>query len=477
MSIQEKISRLFNTADQKSASYNLYEVSQTESELQRVSQFQKLFDYYIGDNAKMQAYLQRALSKTFDATDIEEMQTPTFNITQRIINRTSIAYSIPAERYIVLDETDRTKKQALLYSDIIYNSNINAAVKRAHRYAKLMDCSHVSPVWRNDRIEYDVFPSHLLTVLESQDDYLKPQAVMYRIAKINDSGNEYFEYVYWDEEVNAILDKDGGKVKEIPNPYKLIPFIPMRLRETENYWGEGDTQLVDINEKINILLVSLFDNAIMQSHGQPFAINLGSKGTLQTGPRHVIEAENVRSDQVQPSFQFVQPQAAIDEVTKLIDWMIKTVCMQRGLPAFSVSTENKAQSGAAKAIDILELQEIRQDDIENLKDFEYQLYEATRAVWNHHAKEKLDESAKFAVEFEDLTPEPPEKDQLLNKKMKLELGLWTPVEELTDEDSGVTKEDAMKMVEENLSIRNKLNDEFGIMKSLSEPQQVQNGNI
>jgi hypothetical protein len=239
------------------------------------------------------------------------------------------------------------------------------------------------------------------------------------------------------------------------------------MRETENYWGEGDTQLVDVNEKINVLLVNTFDNAIMQSHGQPFAVNLGSEGTLKTGPRHVIEANNVRSDMVTPSFSFVQPQPAITETTQLIDWMIKTVCVSRGLPAFSVSTDVSAQSGAAKAIDSQELYEMRKDDIEILRKFEKDLYEITRIVWNtHNPGRKIDESMTFCIEFEE--PEAPEseKDRWAVNLMKLQVGAWSPVDEFIDEDEGIDEAAALKIVRENLAIRNELNDEYGIMKAL-----------
>ena len=59
-----------------------------------------------------------------------------------------------------------------------------------------------------------------------------------------------------------------------------------------------------------------------------------------------------------------------------------------------------------------------------------------------------------------------ELDDLKAKALKLKMGLWNPVEEYVDEDSGIDEAQALKIVKNNLSIRNELNDEFGIMQNL-----------
>ncbi len=79
---------------------------------------------------------------------------------------------------------------------------------------------------------------------------------------------------------------------------------------------------------------------------------------------------------------------------------------------------------------------------------------------------------RFAVEFEDQEVEPTENEKLDAQRKKLALGLWTPVEEFVDEDNGVDEEMALNIVKKNLSIRNELNDEFGIMQALDKALQT-----
>jgi hypothetical protein len=485
--ILNQISSLLSGTQSNEAHYTLYNQFNSRTEVERTTHFQKQFDYYIGDTEQIRKHLIVALQKTFSQDDINEFQLPMILIVKRVIDKLSMAYLENAERYMQVDKEDVTdeqgntvsktneaqKKQALLFSEIIGNTNINQKIKLCYHLAKLSDVCHIQPVWRNNRVEYDVIPSHLITVAEKQDDYLSPKAILTRILRPSEDGTDELQYIYMDEKIVAILDDKGKKIQEEPNPYGMLTALPMRIRETENYFGEGDSSLIDLNEKINVALVNAFDNMVMQSHGQAFAVNLGMKGTLKTGPRHVIEAENVSSDQQTPSFQFVQPQPSTKEAMEFIDWMIKEACIQRGLPPFSVSTENKAESGAAKAIDSRELFEIRQDDVEALKEFEHKLYEITRAVWNYHNPgKKLDEKMRFAVEFEDQEVEPSENEKLDANRKKLAMGLWTPVEEFVDEDNGVDEEMALNIVKKNLAIRNELNDEFGIMQALDKALQT-----
>lgn len=482
-----RIATMLSGTQSNETHYTLYDQFNSKSEIERTKHFQKQFDYYIGDTEQVKKHLVSALSRTFSMEDINEFQLPIILIVKRVIDKLSMAYLESAERYLQVDKEDVTddtgkvvsksneqqKKQALLFAEIIGNTNINQKIKICYHLAKLSDVCHIQVVWRNNRIEYDVIPSHLITVKEKQEDYLAPDATLSRFLKPSEDGTDELRYIYWDKDKYVILDDKGGKLEENANPYGILTILPMRIRETENYFGEGDSSLIDINEKINVALVNAFDNMVMQSHGQAFGVNLNLGGKLKTGPRHVVTVDRVNPDEVTPSFTFVQPEPSTQEAMEFIDWLIKEACVQRGLPPFSVSTENKAESGAAKAIDSRELYEIRQDDIEALKEFEHKLYEITRAVWNYHnPSKKLDEKMRFAVDFEDQTVEPTELEQLNANKLKLAMGLWTPVEEFVDEDNGVDEEMAMKIVKKNLAIRNELNDEFGIMQALDKALQT-----
>jgi len=249
------------------------------------------------------------------------------------------------------------------------------------------------------------------------------------------------------------------------NPYKVLPFVPVRLRVTESYFGEGDSELIDINEKINVLLVNGFHNAIMQSHGQAFGINLGKGANLATGPDVMIEVNGAQAGEVVPSLEYLSPKPATAEVMAMIDWLIKTACVQRGLPAFSASTETKAESGAAKAIDTQELNEMREDDIEHLRQIEKQLYKVTCAVWNYHNTEQLDPEAPFKVDYEDNEPPISPLEYITAKEKEWALGVGSPADEYVDEDENIGVPEAQEMVKKNLEFLASLKEDYGIMQA------------
>lgn len=456
-----------------SVSFSLSTIAGGNNEQARKAHFQRLYDYYVNDEDKIKRYTREAMLVSFKPETIKRMMLPYFNIVRRIVNRICVAYKLPAERYIVVggeisgdtfvpDATDEKAQES--YQELLEGSNINAQSKLWHRLAKLLDTVYVQPVWREDHIEYDVYAPHQLTVLEDEDNYLLPARVSYEITKPDGSIRE----IVWTEDVHWVYDSDGVAVQGENewggvNRYRVIPLVPLRLREVENHWGEGDTQLMDINEKVNVLLASGYYNAIMQAHGQAVAINMNIKGEIVVGPDSVIQADNAQGDQP-ASFTYVNPNPAIEPVMKKIDWMLKTAAMMRGLPASSVSIEVDATSGAAKAIDNWELLEIRQDDLEFLRPFEKRLFEVSRIVWNFHQKSdlKIPDESTFGVDFVEPKTPTTEIEELKAKEIKLKLGLWTPVDDVIDEDEGIDKERALELVREKLEIRNELNDQFGL---------------
>ena len=482
--INDKLGR-YNTPYQK-----ILDVADERSEIERVRHFQRLYDYYIGDEKEILRHLEEAMGRTFKTSTIDRMQLPYMNIVRRVIDRLALAYKLSPDRYVVVEHKsegeqtipdEKQQKSQDNYQEMLKGSNINAQAKLWHKLAKLSDTVLVQPAWRDEHLEYDVFAPHQIYVRERQDNFLLAEAVVYQITQRNEAGESEFRKVFWSDTQHYILDKDDKPIPQPENPdninpYGVLPFAILRMKETENFWGEGDTQLVNICEKTNILLASAYHNVIMQSHGQAIAINFNVKGELQTGPDTVIQADNVSTDMQTPQFQFAHPEPAINESMQFIDWIIKTAGMMRGLAANSLSIEAKAESGAAKAIDNFELMELREDDLEILRPFEKQLFNISRTVWNYHSsgEQKIAEDAVFGIDFIEpeimLTP----KEEYEVKQIKLKLGLWTPDDDIIDEDEGIDQDTARALVREKLEFRNELNDQYGILsnlKLLEEPQQ------
>lgn len=427
-------------------------VEDEQAEQKRLLHFSRLYDYYIGDETKIKEYIYRQARVLFKKETLKNMLLPYMNLVRKVLDRTCLVYKVPAERY-VLDEKSNENYQKLLTL-----SNINARAKEWHKLAKLMDTVYVQARWRVDHIEYDIFTPNRLTVIPDDNDYLSPKQVRYDY-RVNDGTLTYI----WEKEKHWVLD-ESGKLAEGENgwggvnKYGVLPFAVLRLRDTEDHWGEGDTQLVDINEKINVLLMSGYHNAIFQAHGQLVGINTRfdpKKGDkLATGPDNIIQIENANKD-TQVELKYIHPDPAIEEVMKKIDWLIKTAAMMRGIPAASLSIDATAESGLAKSIDSWELLEQRENDIEWLRPFEKKLFEISRVVWNFHApsQDKIDESVEFGIDF--VQPQAPQsrKEYLEQREIEYKFGLWTPVDDMADEDENIDRDKAKELILQNLQIR------------------------
>lgn len=447
-----------------------YDLIQTASQQKRVEHHRRLYDYYAFDRDSILQYQQRSMGKTFKTSTIDKMQYPLLNLTKKIVDRLAVAYLVPAERYVVSTSsaTDPlSQRDNMVYQKLLNTSNIHSAAKQWNRLAKLHDTVYVGVIYRNGRIEYEVMPPHALDVREKRDNYLEPEEVSFE----RQFGNETYT-VIWTETEHRIIDEKGKMVEGLnpwggQNLYGKIPYIPCRLKMTDDHWGEGDTELVYMNEQINILLASLDYNAIMQSHGQPVAVNMNFDGTLKTGPDVVIEANDVSKDDVMPEFKFVSPDPAIETNIKLIDWMMKQAAIMKGLSAQSMNTEiSDRQSGIAKDIDLAELRERRQDDIEFLRPFEKRLFDVTRTVWNFNETDKMSEKAMFGIDFE--TPEPPVSpmDEVIIKEKQKALGLWSPYLDYMDEDEGIDETAAIEYVKRIIEVNQQLFPEAGGPKNV-----------
>jgi len=204
-------------------------------------------------------------------------------------------------------------------------------------------------------------------------------------------------------------------------------------------------------------------NAIMQSHGQAVAVNFDFREgeEIQTGPDKIIQVKNVTKDMVLPEFNYVQPNPAIEACLAQINWMARTAATMRGLPASAISMDIRAESGEAKGMDHWELMELRADDLEWLRPFEKRLFELSRTIWNFNVSsdKKIDREASFGIDFPEPKEPVSELQELEAKMIKYKLGLWTPVDDMVDEDEGINEETAMEMLKKNLSYRQELWDE------------------
>lgn len=444
----------------------------------RVAQQEKTYNYYIGDKDAILAYLTEVQGITFDSDTISDFQKVFINVTKKVINKLAVVYRNPASRYFIDKDGAMIDDYSQWYNSVL-PFNINSTDKTAHRYAKAFNTS-LTRVGFNGKLFYKVLPSYLYNVKTDDNDKM----VELSYARYFNDGKEPELYVvtwtdkeHYRQRVSNIIDLSvkGNKIpigdnKGMINPYGKIPYAVLRLEEQNDFWGEGQTDLVNFNEQINFLLSDLINSGvIMQSWGTPVAINCGlsyknEKGgasfrKVRLGAKHPLVVENAKTDEVEPSFEFKSANPLLVEVRETIDWMIKLIAITKGLDPNSFLQEVKATSGFSKVVDSLDEMELRQDDIEPCRAYEEERHDLTQRVLEAHKSEIKDyKSLKgyFVCDFAEIKPIKSLDEDIKEKEFKLKHNLITPIDIMRDGNPDLSDEELQKKYEDNRALNAQL---------------------
>ena len=87
------------------------------------------------------------------------------------------------------------------------------------------------------------------------------------------------------------------------------------------------------------------------------------------------------------------------------------------------------QSGTAKTVDRIELEELRADDVSLWRGYEKQLFKLMRTVWDYHnPSQKLSDSATLSIDFSDPKAPADPVQQAQAWDLQLSMGVISPVD-------------------------------------------------
>jgi Phage portal protein, SPP1 Gp6-like len=360
--------------------------------------------------------LNEQLAELFSEPD--KMVKLELNIIKKIINNLAQVYREPPTR--TLENGGETNQK--LYAEILEGCSFDVKLKQASRYAKLLKTILIKVVWRNEKIDLDILTGNLLDVQTASSPEQLERVL------ITDYGQsekpEDVEYSLWTAETWQRLNWKGDILEEAENPYKVLPFIPVfdYMPPSSAFWLPGGSDIISLQEAINIKLTDLIYLIQQQSFGVGYIKGSQTGGSLRTDPGSLVELpEN-------GEIGFKSQQAKIDEVVNAIDKLIKWGAVSNGLSAASMSTDVQKQSGVSKAWDNKELSEMRLDDLALWRSYEKQLFNLMRVVWNVHSKKKLSEKAILKIDFAELTAKLDGKTQAESDDLKIAQGVLSPVD-------------------------------------------------
>lgn len=367
-----------------------------------------------------------------------------FNVVKKIVNQLAMIYLADAER-----EIDGSEQDKAIFSEIMQTTSLNPKMKICSRYTQLLKTTMLRPVWRKGQMDLDVLTGDILDVIVADTPEQLEQVL---ITHYPQSGEETdIEYSLWSAETYRRLDYNGNTLETAPNPYLIIPMVPVwdSYPVGGSFWQAGGDDLINIQSAVNEKLTDLLLVIRQQGFGQAVIKGVPDTGKIQVGPGTTIEIENPQGD-----FYYAKTNAPIQSILNAIDFMVKQLAVSNGLPASSLSVKPTQESGLARISGNRELEELRRDQISLFNTYEKRLFNMFRVVWNvHNPGRKISEKARLKIDFYDPKPTLSPDKEAEKWEKELAMGTISRIDILMLKNPDLTREDAkqklLEIQEEN----------------------------
>jgi hypothetical protein len=461
----------------------------------RVHKAQRIYFWLHNYEDMIKGYIVDNMKKMFSDDTISEINIRIFNIVPRVVDKLGFVYKESPER--MLDgglksvtingkSKDEQSEDDKRYQLMLQKSNIVKKQNEWNKESKPFNTLLIQPIWQEDvndktksYMDFLIHTPAWTVVTPDPNNYLMPQSFYYPIwMQLVPGTMQEQALVYWSKDEHFLLDALENKKypegnPQGKNPYGILPVAVLRLKDGIDFFGEGWWDLIQFNEEVCEQVSNLFYISKFQLHGQPVATNIGesidekgndSNTKPRLGPGNLIRiGDGQKHDETPAKIEFIQAHPELKAVQDLIDWSIKTMQALKGLSPQQYSLETTLASGRSKLVDSEEINEIRKNDMNILQQFESDLYEVTRVVYNYHnPNNKISDKAVFSIKFQE--PKIPESAQELTARRTFNLAnyIQSPVDFIMEDYPDLTREEAQAKYEENVTAIRQMKDESGM---------------
>jgi hypothetical protein len=421
------------------------------SEAARLNMHEEFAVFYNNDYESICSYLREAtLNNPFSAGTLKTLRFRHVNVIKKIISR--ITSGIFTKDPVIKLETDDASQQKA-FNSILLESQFIKKVKDAFSKAIFFNTVEAQVIWMPEKknIRIDILTPNNY-VVETGNDYLQKTSIAVRKA---DSDGEIY-WSYWNNKEHYLM-KEGGRVpaagnEDMINPFfsanpldnDALPFSALRMEEGDDYFGEPNWNIFLHQKNLDIRLTDLNETELKTLHQIYLGINTNftQDETFRAGDFKQIN--NVKDEDKIPSIQSITSNADYGSVRENIDWHNRLVLSSEGLNGGSASTELKAESGAAKIIDELELLEKREEYKTILYHFMLETLQKIIMVWNcYNPGKKIDMYAGFNIRFNDNKIFESQDEKIKRYEMGLKFGYKDEVD-IAMEELEVTETEAIE---------------------------------
>ncbi len=435
---------------------SVYQKLIAESENARREMFKEFHYFYVKDKEEIERIIKNGLVSygIFNSESVKKIPFRYSDIIQKALMRLSAGVYDEDPTITVNGESDDNLANALLKTKFIPKAK--EALKKA-----LFVNTVVSQVVKRDTIEIDNLMPDEFTVVTDLD-YLKARG--FAVTRFDPNKKELYQAV-WTAEEHYLLDSYGNSKpvdgnSAMINPFGELPFEKLSITDGIDYYGEPHWDLYLAQTSIIIKLMQLDWNRMFNSFPIWVATNLNLADNEVLTPGKIIKQDNIKEGDITPDLMSVSPDYNFEDQRGDVDWLISTVLSNLGLPASSSSTDVVSQSGTAKKIDEIELNEIRADLRNKSYYYLIGLLNKLRMVWNYYAVEMGEPSipeGDFEVQFSENTEAESPADKKTRRDGEIEHNTSNPIRFIM-EDYETDEVEAKKIFEENKLINSEVNE-------------------
>jgi len=411
----------------------------------RMQSAQVAQDFMEKDSTRILGYLEEDLNKTFQAEDVAEFQLSYTNIIPKIVRKLALLKKAPASISIP-DHDSETEAINKLLRGVGYHQFMTEVHQAATLHNTVMPGAVPDPT--NEYGVRLVLLRPSVTYVQPKQNWYEAEWLKYPTIRRVDF-REQIVWEYWSDEEHKYLQDNGAVVtgEGVKDPMKghpgENPFIPYRLEQHNDFWGEGMSDLVNANRILNFVLTAgLVENIIMAGFGQLLGVNLNLE-SLRLGPKHPVLVDDVGVDDKEPKLESIDLSTHADEIQGFVDWFHKLNGTLQGLPASSFASAEVAMSGYAKMLDSMELLERRESEIPVIEPQERRFLRKILTVANKK-RQVLD--PKWAddldIEYAPVTFPEMHKEKAEKWESRIRNKIATPVDWIMDIHKGMTRDEA-----------------------------------
>lgn len=437
---------------------------------------QKRYNLYHGS---YEAYIIELLKQKAPET-WEEFTPIWLNVYRKIVDRRAgRLYVTPPERTFINANGEKVddKLAARIQAEILTPCKFDTELDKASRYLEYARTLCVGVAWRQDRIALDVLLPMLWEIEQGKNDptslYDAVAWIRYHLARTatQNAVDENVRTVWTTNPEGPgaedgipqyfVLDGDDVVIEQGANPYEtkdnngkrkwIFPAILMHAEAPDaDLYLEGGADLVTAALWVAFELTDIAFTVFYQSHGQPVFTGM----TPEEAARFVLSpSRGIGLDETQ-DLNFKAPPTNYEARAGNLRSFLVQLAQAYDLPADAFDETKRPESGVARRIASAPLIEVRNDIARRMAEYEAELWEVMRVVYNTHspASKRIPDGVRLIS-----TPRPqtlpidPTEQKILDAD-RIAQGIISPVDVIVRE-TRMNRDEAKERYKENLALR------------------------